>query len=83
MRDLTAGGIRTGATPFHAKWFSLRVYFGAYESEPVTPPDIAVEKSYGARVGQGEAVRCHGNDIETDPDGEQISVFLDVDLARL
>ena len=73
---------RTGATPFHAKWFSLRVYFGEYETEPTTPPDIAVVKSYGARVGQGEALRCTGNDIET-RNGDRISVFLDVDLTRL
>lgn len=74
---------QTSGTPFHAKWFSLRVYDGVYSIEPDRPPVVAIEKSYGERVGQGVAERCSGGGTEIGPFGTPISVFLDIDIVRL
>jgi hypothetical protein len=72
---------QTADRPFHVKWFSVRVYDGAFDVEPTTPPLFATEKSYGARNGQGEPVRCTGQHTEAGPD--PVTVFLDADLTRL
>ena len=73
----------TADTPFHLKWYSLRIYDGVLDTEPATSPLFAIEKSFGIRVGQGEPVRCTGQHSEAGPDGSSITVFLDVDLVRL
>jgi hypothetical protein len=70
-------------TPAHLRWFSLRIYDGEYASEPAIPPLVAFQKQYGERVGQGDSIRCTGQNVKPGQGGGLITVFLDLDFVRL
>ena len=53
----------TSKTPKHIKEISFRIHEGVLTVEPSTAPIFTFEKTFGNRVGQGDATHCTGRDL--------------------
>ena len=69
---------------FILKSTGLRAYVGNLPSEPADQdPVFTSRKTFGKRVGQGDALSCTNRDTFTDEEGQIFTVFFDIELVQL
>lgn len=71
----------TDGTMYHLKSLDGRFYPGTHATEPGDNPAFTFSKSFGQRVGQGEALACATSFTAT-IGGSTFTAFFDLDVTR-